>query len=230
MNNDTAQSTLESARLRVVLATIVLNVIAVVWFAMVPWSNWRTGLALNIVDNIILIIHVVRRRDSFMAHLMVFGLVVGFVELAADAWLVVGTRTLDYSLGGGPMLWRSPIWMPFAWEIVAVQFGYIGSRLADEWGWAGLFATGILGAINIPFYEEMARRTNWWAYSNCRMLLHTPYYIIAGEYLIAIFFGILANDLRKEKPVLTFGAGAVAGASVLVCYGLAYELIDCLAR
>ena len=217
---------LESARLRVVLATIFLNVIAVLIFAAMPWSNWRTGLALNILDNVILITHVIRRRDTFMAHLMVFGLVVGFVELAADAWLVMGTRTLDYSIGGGPMLWRSPIWMPFAWEVVAVQFGYIGSRLADRWGWAGIFATGILGAINIPFYEEMALRTNWWSYSNCRMLLHTPYYIIAGEYLIAVFLGVLANDLRKEKPILTFSAGAVAGASVLVCYGLTHELID----
>jgi hypothetical protein len=230
MNNDTTQSTLESARLRVVLATIVLNVIAVLLFAMVPWSNWRTGLALNILDNIILIVHVIRRRDSFMAHLMVFGLVVGFVELAADAWLVQGTGTLDYSVGGGPMLWRSPIWMPLAWEIVAVQFGYIGYRLADRWGWAGLFATGILGAINIPFYEEMARRTNWWAYNNCRMFLHTPYYIIAGEYLIAVVLGVLANDLRKEKPGLTFGAGALAGIGVFICYGFAYELIDCLSR
>ena len=230
MSTDTAQSTLEGARLRVVMATIVLNIVAVLWFAAVPWSNWRTGLALNIVDNVILIFHVIRRRDSFMAHLMFFGLVVGFVELGADAWLVEGTRTLDYSLGGGPMLWRSPIWMPLAWEVVAVQFGYIGSRLADRWGWAGLLVTGILGAVNIPFYEEMARRTNWWAYSNCRMFLHTPYYIIAGEYLIAVFFGVLANDLRKEKPGLTFSAGAVAGASVLVCYGLAYELIDCFVR
>ena len=230
MNTDTTEGALEKARLQVVLATIALNVAAVFYFAVVPWSDWRTGLTLNLIDNVILIAHVIRRRDSFMAHLMVFGLVVGFVELAADAWLVDGTRTLDYSLGGGPMLWRSPIWMPFAWEIVAVQFGYIGSRLADRWNWAGLLATGILGAINIPFYEEMARRTNWWAYSNCRMLLHTPYYIIAGEYLIAVFFGILANDLRKEKPVLTFGAGAVAGASVFVCYGLAYELIDGLLR
>ena len=230
MNTDTAQSTLETARLRVVMATIALNIIAVFWFAVVPWSNWRTGLALNVVDNAILIFHVIRRRDSFMAHLMLFGLITGFVELAADAWLVVGTRTLDYSLGGGPMLWRSPIWMPLAWEVVAVQFGYIGARLTDRWGSIGLLATGILGAINIPFYEEMARRTNWWAYSNCRMFLHTPYYIIAGEYLIAIFFGVLANDLRKEKPGLTFGAGAVAGASVFICYGLAYELIDCVYR
>jgi hypothetical protein len=43
------------------------------------------------------------------------GVVVGFTELAADAWLVV--------------IWRSPLWMPLAWEVVAVQFGYVGLRL-----------------------------------------------------------------------------------------------------
>ena len=41
---------------------------------------------------------------------------------------------------------------------------------------------------------------------------------------------LLANDLRKEKAALTFSAGAVAGASILICYGLAYELIDCFSR
>jgi len=25
-----------------------------------------------------------------------------------------------------PMIWRSPIWMPFAWQVVSVQFGYLG--------------------------------------------------------------------------------------------------------
>ena len=39
------------------------------------------------------------------------------------------TRTLDYSIGGGPMIWRSPLWMLLAWEVVAVQFGYIGLGL-----------------------------------------------------------------------------------------------------
>jgi hypothetical protein len=29
---------------------------------------------------------------------------VGFKELAADAWLVDYTKTLDYSIGGGPMI------------------------------------------------------------------------------------------------------------------------------
>ncbi len=29
---------------------------------------------------------------------------------------------------------------------------------------------GLLGAINIPFYEEMARRIHWWQYNGCRMI------------------------------------------------------------
>jgi iron complex transport system substrate-binding protein len=51
--------------------------------------------------------------------------------------------------------------MPFAWEVVAVQFGYIGLRLWKRFGWPGLLTIGLLGAINIPFYEEMARRMEW---------------------------------------------------------------------
>jgi hypothetical protein len=35
----------------------------------------------------------------------------------------------------------------------------------------------------------MAPRTGWWHYANCRMLLHTPYYIILGEFLIAVALG-----------------------------------------
>lgn len=82
-----------------VIATIVISVIAVSLLAFAPWSDWRTGAAL------------------------LFGVVVGLTELVADAWLVDYTRTLDYSIGGGPMIWRSPLWMPLAWEVVAVQFG-----------------------------------------------------------------------------------------------------------
>jgi hypothetical protein len=32
------------------------------------------------------------------------------------------------------MIWRSPLWMPLAWEVVAVQFGYIGLRLWERFG------------------------------------------------------------------------------------------------
>src|SRR5262245_11478279 len=103
---------LETPRLCIVGATIIINIVAVALLTFAPWSDWRTGLALNLFDNALLLAFVLRHRDLFLARLMVFGLAVGFAELPADAWLVDYTRTLDYSVGCGPMLWCSPIWMP----------------------------------------------------------------------------------------------------------------------
>lgn len=210
----------------IVLATIVINICAVALLTFMPWSDWRTGLALNLFDNLLLLGFVLRHRDIILGRLLLFGLTVGFAELAADAWLVDHTRTLDYSIGGGPMLWRSPIWMPLAWEIVGVQFGYVGLwlwRRFDRWG---LIAIGLLGAINIPYYEEMARRINWWEYSKCRMLSNTPYYIILGEFGIAILLAILAKRVVQGSLINTVWLGLAGGAGILICYAVAYGLTD----
>jgi hypothetical protein len=94
---------LEHGRLRVVIATIVINVAGVSLLTFAPWSDWRTGVALNLIDNCLLIGFVTLKRDALLARFLLFGLVVGFAELPADAWLVDYTRTLDYSIGGGPM-------------------------------------------------------------------------------------------------------------------------------
>ena len=221
--NDTL---LERDRLRVVIATIIINVIAVSLLTFAPWSDWRTGAALNFVDNCLLIGFAVVRRDLLLARFLLFGLVVGFTELAADAWLVDYTRTLDYSIGGGPMMWRSPLWMPLAWEVVAVQFGYIGLRLWERFGKTGLVMIGLLGAINIPFYEEMARRIHWWQYSRCRMISYTPWYIILAEFGIAVAFALLARTLRHDSWRVAIPAGIVSGASIFVCYAVAFLITD----
>ncbi len=217
---------LESARLRVVLATVVINVVAVSLLAFAPWSDWRTGLALNVIDNILLIGFAIRYADKVMTKFIIFGLAVGLAELPADAWLVSWTRTLDYSVGGGPMLWKSPLWMPLAWEVVAVQFGYIGLRLSEKFAGRGLLLVGLLGAINIPFYEEMARKIHWWQYDRCRMLLHTPYYIILGEFGIVLTLAVLARTLRRGSSLVAFFSGAVGGLLIFACYAVAYLLTD----
>jgi hypothetical protein len=94
--NDTS---LERDRLRVVIATIVINIVVVSLLTFAPWSDWRTGAALNIVDNCLLVGFIVVRRDAVLARFLLFGVVVGLTELAADAWLVDYTRTIDYSVG-----------------------------------------------------------------------------------------------------------------------------------
>ncbi|MFL6528885.1 MAG: DUF6989 domain-containing protein [Chthoniobacterales bacterium] len=221
---------LEPARLWVILATVVINVAAVSFLTFARWSDWRTGLALNLFDNWLLIRFAVARRDAFLGRLLLFGVVVGFVELFADAWLVDYTRTLDYSLGGGPILWRSPIWMPFAWEIVAVQFGYLGLRLWERFGTLGLGFIGLLGAINIPFYEEMAKRIHWWQYRGCRMLSNTPYYIILGELGIAIALAFLTKRVRDGRVFSAVTAGVAGGVAIFLCYAIAYLITDSWVR
>jgi hypothetical protein len=217
---------LERQRLLVVIATIFINVIAVSELRFAPWSDWRTGAALNFIDNCLLLGFTVVRRDALLARFLVFGVVVGFTELAADAWLVDYTRTLDYSIGGGPMLWRSPIWMPLAWEVVAVQFGYVGLRLLERFGNAGLLIVGVIGAVNIPFYEEMARRIHWRQYNGCRMLSFTPWYIILGEFGIALVFALLARTLRRSSWPIAILTGAVGGVAIFVCYATAFLITD----
>jgi hypothetical protein len=221
--NDTS---LERDRLRVVIATIVINIVAVSLLTFAPWSDWRTGLALNIVDNCLLVGFVLARCDALLARFLLFGLVVGFTELAADAWLVDYTQTLDYSIGGGPMIWRSPFWMPLAWEVVAVQFGYIGLRLWERFGKLGLFLVALLGAINIPFYEEMARRIHWWQYGGCRMISFTPWYIILGEFGIALVFALLPRTLRRGSVCAAIVAGFAGGISIFACYAVAFFITD----
>jgi len=221
---------LERARLRIVLATVVINIVAVALLALAPWSNWRTGLALNLLDNFLLLSFVFLRRDLLIARLMVFGLAVGFAELPADAWLVLHTHTLNYSIGGGPMLWCSPAWMPLAWEVVAVQFGYLGLRLWERFGGFGLLLIGGLGAVNIPYYEEMARRIHWWTYSGCRMISFTPYYIVLGEAGIAMALALLAVQLRRGTWKKAAIAGLVGGLAIFICYALAYLVTDGLVK
>src|SRR5215813_12654777 len=221
---------LERERLVVVIATIVINVVAVSLLTFAPWSDWRTGAALNFVDNCLLVGFTVVRRDALLARFLLFGVAVGLTELAADAWLVDYTRTLDYSIGGGPMIWRSPLWMPLAWEVVAVQFGYIGLRLWERFGKPGLVMIGLLGAINIPFYEEMARRIHWWQYSGCRMISFTPWYIILGEFGIAVVLASLARKLRRGAWRMAIVGGIAGGLSIFACYAVAFLITDRLIK
>jgi hypothetical protein len=221
---------LERARMWAVCSTIVINILCVGLLASVPWSSWRTGAGLNLIDNTILLTFIVVRKDRFLARLMLFGLAVGFVELASDAWLVNVINSLDYSVGAdgrgwNPMIWRSPIWMPFAWQVVAVQFGYLGLRFWERLRWRGLLLIGLLGAINIPYYEEMAFRIHWWRYHNCAMLLHTPYAIIVGEFVIAIYLGYAARWARHGSWKTALLAGASAGAAIFIGYAIPYWLL-----
>src|SRR5437762_2765705 len=94
---------LERGRLWIVLATIAINIVAVSLLTFAPWSDWRTGAALNIVDNCLLVGFALVRRDALLGRFLLFGIVVGYAELAADARMHDYSRTMDSSFGGGPI-------------------------------------------------------------------------------------------------------------------------------
>ena len=110
-----------------------------------------------------------------------------------------------------------------------MQFGYIGLRLWERFGKLGLLMIALLGAINIPFYEEMARRIHWWQYSpeSIRgMISFTPWYIILGEFGIACVFALLARSLRRGSVRTAIFAGIAGGISIFACYAVAFFITD----
>jgi len=220
---------LERARLRTVLATIALSLVTVTVLRDRPWSDGRTAAALSVASLGVFGAHVTFHRDRVMARLLVFGLCFGVVELAADALCVRYTRTLDYSVAHSPMLGLSPLWMPLAWATVAVQIGYVGTRLMARLGRErGLALTALLGAVNIPFYEEMAFHAHWWRYQNCRLLGHTPVYIIAAELIIGLALAPLAAwAMRGGATWRDAGLAGLAGGLSTIWGGLiGYGLVE----
>lgn len=209
-----------------ILCTVVLSVAWVVAMANYPHSAGWSAALLSIVQVLLLLAYIAITRDGGMLRLTVFGAVFGVVELLADALCVHFTGTLDYTLARSPMLWLSPWWMPLAWMIVAVQIGYLGAWIIGKAGLIrGTLLTALLGAINIPFYEEMAYHAHWWQYVRCQSVGHTPIYIIVAELIIGLALGPLAvfslasPDIRRASWLGVWG-GIATVIGGLVGYGL----------
>src|SRR5687767_5861837 len=64
-------------------------------------------------------------KDRIILNFFIFSLTAGFAELFADAWLVNYTNTLVYPRPE-PMLLSSPAYMPFSWNVVLLEVGFIG--------------------------------------------------------------------------------------------------------
>ncbi len=222
-----SHSPLHLPRLKLAGLVLLLNLAILIALAFAPWSDWRSGLALLLLDNVILIAYACARRDGLILRLITFGLLVGTLELAADAWIVTCTHSLDYSPGGGPMIWRSPIWMPLAWEMVVVQFGYLGIVLAERFPRRGIFLTTLIGSAALLFYEEMAFHAQWWRYHNTPLLpgTHIPLAIMIGECCIIFAIAGLAPKIRRPSRLAPLLLALLTGAAIFLSYATAYFLI-----
>jgi hypothetical protein len=178
-------------------------------------AGWLTATGLVTLVLALDLVFVAWRRDGLLGRLLVLCLVAGFVELAADHWLIRSSGTLDYT-PGGPFVASSPLYMPFGWAGALFQLSYLGVRLAERRPvWLACVIVGLVGAVNIPIYEHCARAAGWWAYKNTPMLGNAPHYIILGELLAVLLLPLFARAAVRRP--LGWSVALGLGYGVWLC-------------
>jgi hypothetical protein len=165
-------------------------------------------------------------RDGLILRLAIFGLIVGFVELYGDAW-AVREAGLSYP-PAEPMIWASPLYMPFAYVPAMMQFGYLAWWAAQRWSLlsASLFL-GAVGGASMPGYEYLAKSAGFWEYRGVPMLLDTtPYYIILAEVLLAVVLPFALRGLHVGSVTRAALIGVAIGVWFNITGPLSYWVTD----
>ena len=122
---------------RWIIASLVLTLGGTILGALLAEPR-AFGITALTVIGLLFIVWAVTRSPR-LSWLLVFGLVAGVLELWADWVHVVYFHSLVYTDYFGFKLLTSPSYMPIAWWLTVVQFGYLGLRLADRWpAWAAV--------------------------------------------------------------------------------------------
>ena len=148
-----------------------------------------------------------------VGRLLLAGFIAGICELFTDASGQYVVHSLIYPIGE-PMLWTSPLYMPLSWMVILTHLGYISWRLRALIGWQkAALISGLLGAIQIPIYEEMAYYGGWWRYKPTHLMLgHTPLYVLLFEGLIVALLPLLYDRIERRAWSQVALVGVVLGA------------------
>jgi hypothetical protein len=189
-------------------------------------TGWISALILSFLVLTVDFVYIIKKEDHFLGKLIIFGLAAGITELLADAWLVDQTKTLFYE-HGEPLLVDSPIYMPVAWAVVLVQIGYIGYWISQRKGLlTGTLAAGVIGGVIIPIYESCAKGAGWWYYNDVgHMFWNAPYYIILGEFILALALPYLFVQVRKREFYWAVPLGVLMGLWIWVAYAVGLTLV-----
>ncbi|KXB06018.1 hypothetical protein AKJ52_02665 [candidate division MSBL1 archaeon SCGC-AAA382C18] len=148
-----------------------------------------------------LIIYLNRGKKPEMLKLAVIGITAGYVELIADFFLV-SIGSLKYN----PIemfIWKSPLYMPFIWNFVIFEIGYIAVRLDEKIGRIkSAILTGLLAVLFVGGMEVLASDQNMWWYEKAALATfnQVPMYILLGE---GLMFAILIFVV-VDKKIITF--------------------------
>ncbi len=148
-------------------------------------NPWPFAVGTYVVS-ILFVLAAIQFKDVQFQRLLVFGLITGIAELITDWYHVVILKSLVYThLSFFPLL-ASPEYMPLGWMNVIVQMSYISLRLREEFNLTipvTMVIIGVLGVLNIPYYEEMAYNAGAWYYTAEWMIGRTPVWVFAAYFV-----------------------------------------------
>jgi len=209
------------------LFTLAFIIIARLVASHLEWG-WPFAAALAFGMTAVFLAYAFIMDDDLLKKVVLFAIVAGFTELAADWWLVDITKTLVYA-PNEPFIWKSPLYMPFAWTMVLTNIGLAGYFLLyKEPKWLAVLITVLIGAIVIPLFEHWAKGAGWWFYRDSKMIWDVPYYIILGEGLICAFLGIIINYLNHHRFRNFIFFGILQGLWIWVSYYIAFRVFETL--
>ncbi|MEM6642852.1 MAG: hypothetical protein AAF616_07730 [Bacteroidota bacterium] len=164
-------------------------------------------------------------NDQLLKKLFLFAILAGFFELPADHYLVGVTKTLVYPQNQA-MIWSSPLYMPFSWSVVLVEFGYVSWFLLKKLKpvAAGLLLA-FLGACLVPLYEYWAISAGWWHYENTKLWGSVPFYIIIAEGLLMIPVPYFISKLEESSLFKVAFFALLEGLVMLIACLIAIQLV-----
>ena len=216
----------EGKRLAFVIATMVFGIADdVIACFLPPDKGWLVASILTAVLVLAILGFTAHYRDQFFARLFVFGLFAGFAELPADYYSVSVLKILVYP-EQGPFILSSPLYMPFSYIVVMVQLGYLSYWLTGRWGlvWATVAIT-LLGGLNVPLYEFLARRAGFWHYQDCYLLFGAvPPMVIVTEAAFSLVLPLVVSWLPRVSWLWVAALGVLEGVWMLVVFYLGFRL------
>jgi hypothetical protein len=208
-----------------IILTMLLTLGCALLDAYIDAGYW-SAFCLAIGMYCILTTYAIIAKDTLLKHMLVLGIVAGITELLADKYLVVDIASLVYP-AEEPKLYYSPNYMPFAWAVVLIQVGYLGWMISSRTSLLkAMLLCALIGFVFIPIFEQCAYWAEWWYYKPCKMLLNTPWYIIAAEGIICFFLPAIFAIESRNKYLLAVGLGIAEGLIIYFAYKLTYTIIE----
>lgn len=218
---------LHSVRMRVVGVALLATLVGILVFLWLPTSDWRTACVLFLGKDLIYVIYAIHWRDCWVQRILLFLAILAGFNFLEDWLLVSFLNVTHYHMPEShpPTLWHTPAFGPLAWPAVAMELAILGAWLVGRLRWMGVLAVCGLGMILIPCYDELALRLHWWRYESERLFLHTPWFVIFAESLLAGAIGWAAFALQKSGPLRVLRVGVTVGLFMLAVTYLSYRLL-----